>query len=330
MVVRWLGMEIRVLRAFPNLVVIIAIVSTSAGLLAPIASHERGENRDLVQVLCVLFVLLISVLFSVPLHFADSSIKTDHAAPEVALAAILLLVLSCCIYILFKLLGKLLAAEFDKLKPIVAYSANLLGSIAGGISFMIISWLCVPPYYWLALVGFVVWLLYRRIYVIGITVFCVAATAISYSGAYFSPYSKITLMPAPEDVQAANSKDCFFLNSNNLFFNAGLDVAKVDHLDEIKDTEVKGYFNFCLPVFFGSFIFSICFKTATSNIAYLSANLIGVVIGGLTENICMFTGIKALGIIALFVYGMAYICWKIGQRSISPIGVKLESSISDK
>jgi hypothetical protein len=246
MVVRWLGMEVRVLKAFPNLIVIIALVSTSAGLLAPPTSG-KANNKDLIQGLIAFFFLMISVTFSVPLHFYNSSIKTDHPMSEVALAAVLLLVVSCCLYILFKLLGKLLAAEFDKLKPIVAYSSNLLGSIAGAISFMVISWLCVPPYYWLALAGCVAWLLYRRIYLVGITVVCVVASAIVYSGADFSPYSKITLAPLPAEVQAINGKDSFNLYSNNLFFNAGQSINKVDHLNEIKsDTAevnaLKSYF----------------------------------------------------------------------------------------
>jgi hypothetical protein len=69
----------------------------------------------------------------------------------------------------------------------------------------------------------------------------------------------------------------------------------------------------CFPVFFGSLIFSIAFKKATSNTAFLSANLIGVAIGGLTENICIFSGIKMLGIVALAIYGMSYVFWKFGR-----------------
>jgi SAM-dependent methyltransferase len=246
MSVRWLGMEIRVLRAFPNLVVIIALVATSAGLLVP-PVKDRGNKKDVLSGVIAFFILMISVIFSVPLGLADSSIKTDHPAPEVVLSAVALLVVSGCLYILFKLLGKLLAAEFDKLKPIVAYSSNLLGSIAGGLTFMIISMLSVPPYFWLAFVGCVALLLYRRLYIFGITVICVVASVFIYSGVDFSPYSKITIKPAPESVRAVNGRDSFLLYSNNLFFNAGLSVDKVDRLSEIQDdnsdvTGMKIYF----------------------------------------------------------------------------------------
>jgi hypothetical protein len=255
MVVRWLGMEVRVLKAFPNLIVIIALVSTSAGLLVP-SGKEGGNKRDLVQGLIAFLVLISSVLFSGPLHLADSSIKADHPAPEVALSAVALLMLSACLYVLFKILGKLLAAEFDKLKPIVAYSSNLLGSIAGALSFMIISELCVPPYIWLALVGAVLWFLYKKSYVIAVTVVCVAMSAFVYSGAYFTPYSKITVKPAPAEILAVNDQNSFALYSNNLYFNGGLNVDKVDHINEIQNDSVvvkgmKAYFGVLrVPIMF--------------------------------------------------------------------------------
>jgi SAM-dependent methyltransferase len=133
---------------------------------------------------------------------------------------------------------------------------------------MIVSQLCVPPYFWLALVGCVIWLLYRRSYLVGISIVCVAASVIVYSGAYFSPYSKITLKPAPEEVQAVNGKDSFFLYSNNLFFNAGLSVDKVDHLDEIKDDtyEVKG-----MKSYFGVMRVPIAFAPAHDDVLVLGS-----------------------------------------------------------
>ncbi|HEY9773291.1 MAG TPA: hypothetical protein V6C81_05730 [Planktothrix sp.] len=62
----------------------------------------------------------------------------------------------------------------------------------------------------------------------------------------------------------------------------------------------------CLPIFFGGLIFSMCFRQATSPPLYLSANLLGVAIGGLTENLCLVTGIKGLPIIAMVLYGLSF------------------------
>ena len=234
MVVRWLGMEVRVLKAFPNLIVIIALVATSAGLLAP--AKAGASKTEFGQALVSFFILLASVLFSQPLHFADSSIKADHPAPEVALAGVLLLALSFCLYILFKLLGRLLGAEFGSLKAPLAYSANLLGSIAGALCFMAISWLCVPPSVWLLLVGAVCWFLYKKLYVVGIAVACAALTAFSYVGDSFSPYSKITLKPMEPELISTCGADSFLLYSNNLLFNSGIRIEKALNQGAFKDS----------------------------------------------------------------------------------------------
>jgi hypothetical protein len=63
----------------------------------------------------------------------------------------------------------------------------------------------------------------------------------------------------------------------------------------------------CLPILFGGLIFSLCFRTAGAPALYLSANLLGVAIGGLTENLCLLTGIKSLVLIAMMLYALSYV-----------------------
>jgi hypothetical protein len=63
----------------------------------------------------------------------------------------------------------------------------------------------------------------------------------------------------------------------------------------------------CLPIFFGGMIFSLCFRQAAAPALFLAANLLGVAIGGLAENLCLVTGIKSLVVIAMLMYGMSYV-----------------------
>ncbi|HEY9773292.1 MAG TPA: hypothetical protein V6C81_05735 [Planktothrix sp.] len=70
----------------------------------------------------------------------------------------------------------------------------------------------------------------------------------------------------------------------------------------------------CLPILFGGLIFSMCFRQATSPPLYLSANLLGVAVGGLTENLCLLTGIKGLPVIAMVLYGLSFAALKIKPR----------------
>jgi spermidine synthase len=248
MAMRWLGMEIRVLKAFPNLIVIISLIATSSGLLHPQVAPGSNKIRSW-QILAAFIFVFVCVVFSLPLHFFDLSIKSDHPTSEIALATGLLLSLTGCLYVLFRRLGQLLGAEFGKLKPIVAYSSNLLGSIAGVFTFMLISWLCVPPYAWLVVLGGVLFALYRHKSLIAVTVCCAVVTAVCYSAHSFSPYSKIILLPVSPDVQEMIGKDSFILYSNNLLFNSGVNIDKADRGNELSgDTKekqsIKNYFEF--------------------------------------------------------------------------------------
>lgn len=62
----------------------------------------------------------------------------------------------------------------------------------------------------------------------------------------------------------------------------------------------------CLPVLFGGLIFSLCFRQAKAPQLYLSANLLGVAIGGLTENLSLLTGVRGLSIVAMVLYGLSF------------------------
>jgi len=63
----------------------------------------------------------------------------------------------------------------------------------------------------------------------------------------------------------------------------------------------------CFPILFGSMIFSTCFGKTKFATQALSANLLGVSIGGLTENLCIVTGTSNLTYIAMLLYGMSYL-----------------------
>lgn len=73
----------------------------------------------------------------------------------------------------------------------------------------------------------------------------------------------------------------------------------------------------CLPIFFGGLIFSLAFSRAKAPAQYLSANLLGVAVGGLMENFCLVTGIKGLSIIALILYALSYVALRVGDKQPS-------------
>ncbi len=70
----------------------------------------------------------------------------------------------------------------------------------------------------------------------------------------------------------------------------------------------------CGPILFGSMTFSRCFRDTKMPLQLLSANLLGVAFGGLTENLSLWFGLKGLPIIAFALYALSGICLYIHHR----------------
>jgi spermidine synthase len=62
---------------------------------------------------------------------------------------------------------------------------------------------------------------------------------------------------------------------------------------------------FAVPIFFAGLVFAGEFRKVESPSAALGANMLGAVVGGLLENISLVTGLRALLLVAFFLYGVA-------------------------
>jgi SAM-dependent methyltransferase len=62
---------------------------------------------------------------------------------------------------------------------------------------------------------------------------------------------------------------------------------------------------FAIPVFFAGLLFASEFRAAESPAAALGANMLGAVVGGLLENLSLIIGMKALLLVAAFLYCLA-------------------------
>jgi spermidine synthase len=70
---------------------------------------------------------------------------------------------------------------------------------------------------------------------------------------------------------------------------------------------------FAIPVFFAGLLFASEFRAAESPAAALGANMLGAVVGGLLENLSLIIGMKALLLVAAFLYCLA----AVGFRGLS-------------
>lgn len=180
--IRYLPANVRSLAYFTNLVLIATFIGMGAGL---IAARHVDRLRWLVPLLAVLVLGLANwfsnVLVRVPRDpdeylwaiFYDIS----PAATQIGLVPTVTLIFAACA-LFFVPLGALVGEEFRRFRPLVAYSVDIGGSLAGILIFGLVSLAGWPPWTWFAL-GFAVLALaslHRPIY--AVTTAAIAALAV--------------------------------------------------------------------------------------------------------------------------------------------------------
>lgn len=73
---------------------------------------------------------------------------------------------------------------------------------------------------------------------------------------------------------------------------------------------VAGTAMLSLPLAFAAAIFAVSFSRARNAHAALGMNLLGTLVGGVLEYISMITGIAALNLVAVGLYGLAWLSWR--------------------
>ena len=200
--IRWTSSQVRIFAYFNNIVLISAFLGMGLGV-------ALGRRRPgLVHLVApVLLLLAVPLAFSERLHlvhlqFPDHSISLWGAEAEgdpVTFFRNLTIFLSLIAGVagLFVCAGAPLGFLFDRLPPLKAYTADLLGSLLGIVAFTLVSWWEFGPAVWLAL-GIVPFLwLSGRLWSLPVGLAIVALGQYSVQGALFSPYNRIILNREP-------------------------------------------------------------------------------------------------------------------------------------
>src|SRR6478752_1084289 len=200
--IRWTSSQVRIFAYFNNIVLIAAFLGMGLGV-------ALGRRRPgLVHLVApVLLVLALPLAFSeklnlVHLSFPDHSISlwgAESAGDPVVFVRNLAVFLSLIggVVGLFVCAGAPLGFLFDRLPPLRAYTADLVGSLLGIVAFTLVSWWEFGPAVWLAL-GIVPFLwLSGRAWSVGVGIAIVALGQYSVQGALFSPYNRIILNQQP-------------------------------------------------------------------------------------------------------------------------------------
>lgn len=233
MAVRWLGIEIFAIRAFPNLIIMAVLVASSAGLAS--AGRKEFSSKSVPLIVAAVLALVMPVIFAVNLNFQTLSLKLDRTPTDFALALGVISLVIVCIYFLFTHLGRALGREFDKLPPLEAYSINLLGSVAGVLSFALISFFSVPPFIWVIMLGLACAYAFASRVAVGLTLALALCTFAMTHTSYWSPYSKLDVVPIATDQQKFFGEGNYVLNSNNHYFHFATRVLEPDKEKELAE-----------------------------------------------------------------------------------------------
>ncbi len=217
MVIRWAGVEMPIVNAFPNLLLILIFVSTSVGL----ASAARPMTNKWLLTFCALLILGL-LTFGPQLQIYALSLNSS--GPPLILALLVLGILLAHVSIGFINIGRVLGREFGTLPALQAYSVNLIGSILGVCTFALFSTFWCPPALWVAGAAVLVFLLARgpMVAIVGLcaTVLC----SYAYISDTWTPYSKITIVALKELDNTVLSTGNYRLAANNYFFHGALRI----------------------------------------------------------------------------------------------------------
>jgi hypothetical protein len=155
--IRWIGGQIRIVSYFANLILLAAFLGMGLGI-------ALGRRRPALVhgALPALAVLAAILAFAEPLHlvnirFPDPSIFLwgGDAKPTTLLHFLAVTTLIAAIFWavagIFALVASPLGPLFDKLPPLRAYIADVVGSLAGIIAVTLVSAMDASPWEWMAL-----------------------------------------------------------------------------------------------------------------------------------------------------------------------------------
>jgi hypothetical protein len=199
--IRWIPSYVRYLSYFNNFLLLASFLGIGLGMLS--ARRERFWFPAFpIMILLLVFVIARSkfqlyVTSTQVLYYGASEQQSANAENFMVLPLIFGMVMLCFIP-LARTFGKL----FTQVKPLTAYTYDIIGSLAGIASFSLISYFSLPPVVWFSILGVLVLLLSAKRTVLLVAVVLgvgISEVARLQAGVYWSPYYKITLEPAKPD-----------------------------------------------------------------------------------------------------------------------------------
>src|SRR3989440_6201232 len=195
--IRWLPSYVRYLSYFTNFILLASFLGIGLGMLA--ARRKRFWFPPFPLLVLLLVYVVASNKFELHirsiqvLYYGASEVRSG-AENYMALPIIFGMVVLC-----FIPLSRSFGQLFTQVKPLTAYTYDIIGSLAGIASFATMSYFSLPPLVWFSVLGLAVLLLSaKRVVLLAAVVMGARLLEVGQlqACAYWSPYYKSLRQPA--------------------------------------------------------------------------------------------------------------------------------------
>ena len=194
--IRWIPGQVRMIAYFANFVLMACFCGMGLGMI--LAKRNLDTTRFVGPALAGLMLVSFAIAPAHVMLRADSSVANlaEYLGEGLAVAAPLVVGLFFgVVAAAFVPLGEAIGRSFTGHQPLLEYSINLLGSLAGIVVFVIYGWLWLPAWMWFALGAPLLAILPRQRAWKGLTL-ATAALAVVLAvwadrGIAWSPYQKL-------------------------------------------------------------------------------------------------------------------------------------------
>jgi hypothetical protein len=197
--IRWIGSNVLYLSYFSNFILLASFLGIGIGFLRANAARDLFGFAPIALATLVAFVRLFPVEIDrsgTELIFFGALGTRSGLPPFVTLPLLFLGVAAVT-----ALVGEGVARTFRRFPPLEAYRLDILGSLAGIITFSILAFLEAPPLIWGAVVAAAFFLLIERRALTQMAALAVMLIMLGLESAVatdsWSPYYKIRLIPHP-------------------------------------------------------------------------------------------------------------------------------------
>src|SRR3954470_15830531 len=196
--IRWIPAYVRYLSYFTNFILLASFLGMGLGMLAARRPAFRFPSFPVMLLALTAVVALnrfeLNIASTDVLYCGSGTTGVARAESFILLPLIFTFVAAA-----FIPLARSLGDLFRKTEPLTAYTFDILGSLAGTAAFFLIGLFSLPPAVWFGALALLVLSLGQGRGWIMTLLLVVASAAIALflqRNTYWSPYYKITLMPA--------------------------------------------------------------------------------------------------------------------------------------